>query len=56
MSTIKKLNKIPTVLQKIDPKMLELKKKNVELQIAVHKIRKQLEEEQKKAKKKQNIL
>ena len=56
MSNIRKLNKIPIVVQKVDPKMLDLKKKNVDMQIAIHKLNKIIEDQQKKLKKSQSII
>ena len=56
MSTIRKLNKIPTVLQKIDPMMLDLKKKNADLKISIHKLNKIIEELEKKNKRSRSIM
>ena len=56
MSTIKKINRMPIVVQKLDPKMLELKKNNIELQISIHKLKKIIEEQEKKLRKSKIIM
>ena len=56
MSSIKKINRMPIIVQKLDPKMLELKKNNIDLQITIHKLKKVIEEQEKKKKRDRSIM
>ena len=56
MSSIRKLNKMPVVVQKLDPKLLELKKVNVDMRITIHKLNKMIAEQKKKNNRYRSII
>ena len=56
MSSLRKINKTPIVVQELNPKVLELKKANLESQIIIHKLRKVIEQQNKKISKSKSIM
>ena len=56
MSSIKKLNKIPTVVQKVDPRILNLKKEINNLHITINRMRNTIEDLQKKNKRSRVLM
>ena len=54
--SLKKINRTPIVVQKLDPKMLELKKSNIDLRITIHKMQKVIDEQKKQIRKSKIIM